>query len=88
MVSSNKFDRTNQGCQMVDFKNENPNLGKFSRALNWTMLIYVMAIWNIYEHKGYFMTIWYIFCRFWYHVARKIWHPWIAFPSLTGMSEF
>jgi hypothetical protein len=36
-----------QGCQMVCFQTKNPNLGKFWRALEWKMLKYFMAIWNI-----------------------------------------
>jgi hypothetical protein len=36
-----------QGCQMVSFQTQNPNLGKFWSALDWKMLIYFMAIWNI-----------------------------------------
>jgi hypothetical protein len=46
-----------QGCQMVSFQTKNPDFGKFWRALNWKMLIYFMALWNIlqtfsifYEH--------------------------------------
>jgi hypothetical protein len=35
------------------FKPQNPDLGKFLRALDWKMLIY---IWNILRT---FMTIWY-----------------------------
>jgi hypothetical protein len=34
---------------MASFKNKTPNLGKFLRALDWKMLIYFMAIWNILE---------------------------------------
>jgi hypothetical protein len=34
----------NQGCQMVCFQDKNPNLGKFWRVLDWTMLMYFMAI--------------------------------------------
>jgi hypothetical protein len=36
-----------QGCQMVSFQTENPNLGKFWRALERRMLIYFMTILNI-----------------------------------------
>jgi hypothetical protein len=50
-----------QGCP-------NPSLGKFWRALDWKMLIYFMAIWNIlqtfgifYDHLVYFEFIWSIF---------------------------
>jgi hypothetical protein len=32
------------GCQMVYFQTKKPNLGKFWRALDWEMLIYIMAI--------------------------------------------
>jgi hypothetical protein len=28
------------------------------------MLIYFVAIWNIYGHLGYFMTPWYVLCLF------------------------
>jgi hypothetical protein len=57
-----------QGCQMVSFQTKNLNLGKFWRALDWKMLIYFMAIWNIlqtfrifYDHLVHFVFIWYIF---------------------------
>jgi hypothetical protein len=73
---------------MVYFQTKNPNLGKFCSALDWKMLIYFMAIWNIlwtfgifYGHLGYFMTIWYIlssfgnFFRFWYNILRKSGNP-------------
>jgi hypothetical protein len=56
-----------QGCQMVSFQTQNPNLGKFWRALDWKMLIYFMAIWIIlqtfgifYNHLVHFLFIWYI----------------------------
>jgi hypothetical protein len=59
---------TAQGCQMVSLRTKNPNLGKFWRALDWTMLIYFMVIWNIlqtfgifYDHLVHFVFIWYIF---------------------------
>jgi hypothetical protein len=37
----------NQGCRMVYFQTENPNLDKFGRALDRRMLIYFMGIHNI-----------------------------------------
>jgi hypothetical protein len=50
---------------MVYFQAKNSNLGKFWRALDWKMLIYYMAMWNIlqtfeicYDH---FVFICYIF---------------------------
>jgi hypothetical protein len=66
---------------MVCFQTKNPNLGKFWKALQWKMLVYVMDIWSIlrslgifYGHLVYLVVIWYIF-PFWYFVPRKIWHP-------------
>jgi hypothetical protein len=57
---------------MVSFQTKNPVLGKFCRALDWKMLIYFMAIWNIlqtlgifYDHLVHFVSIWYIFPCFW-----------------------
>jgi hypothetical protein len=53
---------------MAYFQTKNPDLGKFWRALDWNMLIYFMAIWNIvetfgifYDHWVHFVFIWYIF---------------------------
>jgi hypothetical protein len=53
---------------MVCFQTKNPNLGTFLRALDWKMLIYFMAIWNIlrtfgkcYDHFVRFVLIRYIF---------------------------
>jgi hypothetical protein len=42
-----------QGCNMVYFQTKNPNLGKFWRALEWKMLVYVF-----YDHLEYFTAIW------------------------------
>jgi hypothetical protein len=57
-----------QGCQMVSFQTKNPNLGKFWMTLDWKMLIYFRAIWNIletfrifYDHLVQFVFIWCIF---------------------------
>jgi hypothetical protein len=56
---------------MVYFQTQNPNLGKFWRALYWKMFTYFMAIWNIlwtfgkfYGHLGNFMVIWEILWSF------------------------
>jgi hypothetical protein len=43
-----------QGCQMVYFQTKNPNLGKFSSVLYWTMLVYFNG------HLVYFVAILYI----------------------------
>jgi hypothetical protein len=83
LFASNHFCATisNQGCQMVYFQTQNPNLGKYLRALDWKMLIYFIAIWNILRTLGYFMTIWYILCsfvtffRFWVSCTKQIWQP-------------
>jgi hypothetical protein len=57
-----------QCCQMVSFQTKKNNLGKFWRALDWKMLIYFMAIWNIlqtfevfYDPLVHFVFIWHIF---------------------------
>jgi hypothetical protein len=41
-----------QGSQMVYFQTENTNLGKCCRALDWKMLIHLMAICNILRTSG------------------------------------
>jgi hypothetical protein len=43
-----------QGCQMVLFLTKHPKLGKFWRVLQWTMLVYVTAIWYILWPFGLF----------------------------------
>jgi hypothetical protein len=43
---------------MVYFQTNNTNLGKFWRALDWKMLIYFMAIWNILHTIGIFYDHW------------------------------
>jgi hypothetical protein len=68
---------------MVYFLTKNPNLGKFCRALDWKVLIYFMAIWNILQTFGiiydplvHFAFNLYIFsARSWYYARRKIWQP-------------
>jgi hypothetical protein len=62
---------TSQGCQMVHFLTKNPILGKIFRALDWTMLIYFMSVWNVlriyeifYDHLAHFVFIWCIFSGF------------------------
>jgi hypothetical protein len=67
-----------QGCQMVYFYTENPNLGIFVRALERKMLIDFMPIWNLLRPFGiYVMSIENIlwafeyFSPFWYVVPYK-----------------
>jgi hypothetical protein len=67
----------------VCFSNQNSNLGKIFRALDWKMLIYFMAILNILRTCG-IDSLWLFgtfcvhsvhFLRFGYHAPRKIWQP-------------
>jgi hypothetical protein len=37
-----------KGCQMEYFHTKNPNLGIFGRALEWKLLVYFMAVLNIF----------------------------------------
>jgi hypothetical protein len=61
-----------QGCQMVLFSDQKSQFWYiFFGALDWKMLIYVMAIWNIswtfgkfYDHSVRFVLIVYIFSGF------------------------
>jgi hypothetical protein len=74
--------RKKQGCQMVYFQTPNPNLGNYWRALEWKMLVLLMAVWNILRPVSYVLwpfhnlvIIWYIFPRFGISY-QKIWQPW------------
>jgi hypothetical protein len=50
---------------MVYFQmTQNPNLGKYWRALELKMLVYFMVIWNILRPFGNLVVFWYIFLRF------------------------
>jgi hypothetical protein len=70
-----------QGCQMVCFQTQNPNLGKF-----WSPLHKLENVNIFYGHLEYFNEVWEIlwpfgtFCihlvhfpGFWYHEPIKIW---------------
>jgi hypothetical protein len=53
---------------MVYFQTENPNLGKFWRALDWKMLINftdncttLQTFGIFYDHLVIFVFVWYIF---------------------------
>jgi hypothetical protein len=61
-------------------------------VLEWKMLLYVMAIWNIlreFTYIVYFVAIWYIlwlfgiFFPFWHFVPREIWQPCTAHQVLS-----
>jgi hypothetical protein len=53
------------------------------------MLTYFMAFWNnlqtieiFYDHLIHTFCVHLVqYFRFWYHVPRKIWHPWSALPG-------
>jgi hypothetical protein len=47
-----------QGCQIVYFRPQNHNLGKFWRVWQWKMLVYFKAICLFYGHLVYFTAIW------------------------------
>jgi hypothetical protein len=71
-----------QGCQMVYYQTKNPNLTNFWRALDWKLLLYFMAIWNIlrtfgifYDHFVHFVFIWYIFPVLVSCTKKKNWQP-------------
>jgi hypothetical protein len=74
-----RIEANEQGCQMVCFQTKNLNLGKFLRALDWKMLIYFMAIWNIlrtfYDHLVHFVLICYIFYGFGVTYQQKSGNP-------------
>jgi hypothetical protein len=68
---------------MVFFQTKNPHLGKFWRALEWKMLVYIIhahleyitAIWYMLWSFGNFVEIWTIFSTFGRIASRKIWQP-------------
>jgi hypothetical protein len=57
---------------MVCFRTKSPNSGKFRRALEWTMMVLFIPVWNILRPFGIhtlwpfgnFAVILYIFHRF------------------------
>jgi hypothetical protein len=79
------------GCQMIIcFLTKNPNLGKFWRAFEWSMLVYCMTIWNISWPFGIiYGRLVYIVCghllyfsKFGVFGLRKIWQPCIRHETL------
>jgi hypothetical protein len=64
------------------FKPKNHNFGSFWRALGWTILLYVMAIWNIlltfgicYDHLVHFVFMWNILSGFGIMYQEKSGNP-------------
>jgi hypothetical protein len=89
-----------QGCQMVYFQTKYPNLGKFWRALDWKILIYFMAIANIwltfgifYDHFLHFLFIWYIFPILVSRAKKNlaalcaIWNVWLIVSPSIGTAK-
>jgi hypothetical protein len=64
----------NQGCQMGYFLSKSSNLGKFWRALILNILVYFMAIWNMYMYSGHLVLIY-----VWPFVDWVVF--WYKFPS-------
>jgi hypothetical protein len=64
-----------QGCQMVNFKTKNRNLGIFWRALEWKMLVYFTVI--TYDHLISYMAVGMVYCMI-------IWH---SFPVLVCFDQ-
>jgi hypothetical protein len=66
---------------MVIFSNQNPNLGKLRKALEWKMLVYFMVVLEHFTAVCY--NLWPLgnlvyFSPFWHSVSRKIWQPWFG----------
>jgi hypothetical protein len=61
MAGFDLITQNDEGCQMVHFQTQNPNVGKFWRALKWKMLVYFLAILNIFQPFGLSVVLWYIF---------------------------
>jgi hypothetical protein len=55
---------------MAYFKTKNISLGTFWRALKKKMLVYFVAIWNIFKAIWYILSIFGNFIVFWYIFAR------------------
>jgi hypothetical protein len=53
-----------QCCQMVYFQTKNYNLGKFWKACQWKMSVFLRLNGIFYGHLVHFVVIWYIFLRF------------------------
>jgi hypothetical protein len=52
--------RPDQGCQMVHFQIENPNLAKFWRLLPCNVLVYFWQFGIFCGHMVYFVAVWFI----------------------------
>jgi hypothetical protein len=95
--------RRTQGCQTISFQTNNPNFGKFWKALDWKMLIYFMASWTIletfgifYDHLVHLVFIWYIMSGFGIIYQEKSGNPgppheifgWFSFSCKMSFQVF
>jgi hypothetical protein len=89
-------DDDDQGCQIVYFQTKTPTLGKFWRALYWKMLMYFMAVWNIwltfrifYDNLEHFVFLGYIF-PVWVSCTKKNLATLMTMPPtrVTRLGEF
>jgi hypothetical protein len=82
--------RFNQGCQMDWFQTKNPNWGKFWSALDWKLLIYFMANWNILLRFGKFYGRLVHFVSIWEHfpVFGIMWQEKSGNPGFNDRKHF
>jgi hypothetical protein len=80
---------------MASFQTKNPNLGKFSGALELKMLEYFIVIWNILQPFGTYI-LWpsgrfcdnlVYFSPVWYIASRKICQPWLQDMKLHSRNR-
>jgi hypothetical protein len=79
---------------MVYLQTKIANLGIFWRALDWKMLIYLIAIWNILrtfeifcDHLVHFVLIWHIFSGFGTMNQEKYGNPCFGHVSSSRLSS-
>jgi hypothetical protein len=77
-----------QGCQIVYFQTKNQNLGKFWRAFEWKMLVYLMTIRYILRPFGIVCGHLVYFSHFGMFGLRKNWQPWfVGVVRFAGMER-
>jgi hypothetical protein len=73
------------GCQMAHFETKNPNLGKFWRVLQWTMLVYFIVMVNFIAFFD-FVAIWDIFWLFGVFLTVLVWCTETNLATLVDLS--
>jgi hypothetical protein len=66
------------------FKPKIPIGVNFGGALDWKMLVYLMAIWSILQTYAILMTILYILCSFDTFFRFWFWQPWLRVEDEEG----